>query len=85
MEGVGANWDDLSFLNGLPKTAVVCDLIYKPEKTMLLTVAESLGLKTQSGLAMLIYQALIAEEHFLGFPINRAEMAGQIKANLTTN
>ena len=40
----------------LPNQGMVCDLIYRPEKTRLLKDAEGEGLKTQNGVPMLVYQ-----------------------------
>lgn len=40
----------------LPQKGLVCDIIYKPAETRLLLEAEQAGLKTQNGLAMLVYQ-----------------------------
>jgi len=46
--------------------ATVFDIIYRPVNTLLLTKAKSRGLKTISGLSMLISQAIAAEEIWLG-------------------
>ncbi len=40
----------------LPHQGLVCDLIYRPEKTRLLKDAEGEGLKVQNGVPMLVYQ-----------------------------
>lgn len=82
MEGVQATWNDLQFLKKIPKTAVVCDLIYKPKKTKLIEEAEHLGLKTKNGLDMLIYQAIIADEYYIGTPVDRVAMFELAKKNL---
>ncbi len=44
----------------------VYDLIYNPEKTKLLQLAESKGLKNSNGLMMLLYQGMLAFEHWTG-------------------
>ena len=49
-------------LKTLPESAVVYDVIYNPKKTILLKLAENLGLETINGLDMLIYQAVSAQE-----------------------
>jgi shikimate dehydrogenase len=56
---LGMNEDDsLPFdLNFLSKGQSVIDLIYEPKKTALLTEAESLGVRTLNGVAMLLHQA----------------------------
>ncbi len=65
MEGVSDTWLDLSFLRLLPKDALVYDLLYRPPVTPLLQAAAELGLQTQNGLAMLIYQAILSDEIYL--------------------
>lgn len=45
---------------------VAVDLIYKPEKSGFLNIAESLGKKAVNGLAMLFYQAYYADCIFFG-------------------
>ena len=44
----------------------VADMIYNPDKTMFLKMAEKKGAKTINGLGMLIYQGIIAYELFTG-------------------
>lgn len=65
MTGQG-DFDDLTFLSRLPRNAVVCDLVYEPAETTLLKEARRLGLATMGGLPMLIHQAILAQEHYLG-------------------
>ncbi|MBV9990134.1 MAG: shikimate dehydrogenase [Alphaproteobacteria bacterium] len=50
----------------LPKTAVVCDIVYNPLHTPLLKQARGQGLKTVDGLGMLIHQAVPAFRAFYG-------------------
>ena len=71
MSGFGEDFDSLEFLKGMPAGAMVCDIIYNPPMTRLLIEAASLGLKTQNGLGMLIYQALLADELFLGRALDK--------------
>ncbi len=66
MTGVAHNFENLDFLAELPKDALVSDLIYSPRKTAFLKRAEELGRNTINGFGMLIYQALIADEIYLG-------------------
>ncbi|MGZ2255698.1 shikimate dehydrogenase [Roseobacter sp. A03A-229] len=53
-------------LDGLPKTAVVTDLVYTPLKTRLLQVAEDRGCVTVDGLGMLLHQAVPGFERWFG-------------------
>ncbi len=53
-------------LSRLPHLESVADVIYNPEKTTLILQAEMLGLKTVSGLYMLVSQARKAAEMFTG-------------------
>lgn len=53
-------------LSRLPHLESVVDVIYNPEKTALILQAEMLGLKTVSGLYMLVSQARKAAEMFTG-------------------
>lgn len=70
MSGCDGDFKDFNFLDVIPKTALVSDLIYNPYETNLLREAKERGLKTQNGLGMLIYQALVADEYFLGQKID---------------
>ena len=65
MHSVNKDFEDLSFINELPKGAVVSDLIYNPQKTTLLKKAEQLGYKTINGLGMLVFQAILADKIYL--------------------
>lgn len=49
----------------LPKKGFVSDLIYAPAKTALLQAAEAKGLTIHNGQGMLLYQAVIAYEHWI--------------------
>lgn len=57
---------EMNVLQTLPQDAVVYDVIYNPKKTVLLSNAEKLGLRTINGLDMLIYQAVSAQEIWFG-------------------
>lgn len=63
----GASPVDLKKLPGLESVA---DVIYNPEKTALIQQAKALGLKTISGLYMLVAQARKAAELFTGSSIS---------------
>ncbi len=73
MQGVGADFENLDFIEKLPRSACVCDLIYAPPKTTLLKNAEARGLKTLNGLPMLIWQAFYAFEIFFGIMPAKAD------------
>ena len=53
-------------LETLSRDAVVYDVIYNPKKTVLIKAAEKLGLRTITGLDMLIFQAVAAQELWFG-------------------
>lgn len=48
------------------KSTTAADLIYNPEKTVFLQHAEAAGAAIVNGLGMLIFQGLLAFEHFTG-------------------
>ncbi|HSH35083.1 shikimate dehydrogenase, partial [Schnuerera sp.] len=49
-------------LNGFSNKVIVYDIIYNPQKTMLLELAEKRGYYTINGLSMLINQALYSQQ-----------------------
>ena len=53
-------------LETLRSDAVVYDVIYNPKKTLLIKAAEKLNLRTITGLDMLIFQAVAAQELWFG-------------------
>jgi len=75
MEGCPHQFEDFSFLDALPAGAGVFDLIYHPAETELLAQARRRGLNVLSGMPMLVYQAVLALEHFLDRPLDRKKMA----------
>ena len=81
MEGTGADFEDLSFVEALRLGAAVCDAVYAPLETRLLKTARTRGLRTMNGLGMLVGQAVLALEHFAGAPIDREKAkAAALKA-----
>lgn len=72
MAGTGTEFEDLSFVDALPREAAVCDAIYAPLETALLKRAGARGLKNMNGLGMLVGQAVLALEKFVGEPIDRS-------------
>ena len=75
MEGCPGQFGDFSFLDALPGGAAVYDLIYHPAETRLLAQARRRGLEGRNGLSMLIWQGVLALEHFLDRPLDREKMA----------
>ena len=53
-------------LEPLPKSAVICDIVYNPLETPLLVRAKKAGFKTIDGLGMLMHQAVPAFAAFYG-------------------
>ena len=53
-------------LESLERDVVVYDVIYNPKKTVLIKDAQAIGLRTITGLDMLIYQAVAAQEIWFG-------------------
>ncbi len=53
-------------LSALPATAIVADIVYIPLKTPLIIQAENRGLRTVTGLGMLLHQAVIGFEKWFG-------------------
>lgn len=64
MHGCG-EFESLDFLENLPYNAFVSDLIYNPAQTKFLKRAKELGHKTDNGLSMLIFQAIVSQEYYL--------------------
>lgn len=65
MAGQG-QFGDFGFLQALPPTCLVSDLIYHPAPTELLRRAAARGLAAMDGFPLLIHQAILALEHFSG-------------------
>jgi shikimate dehydrogenase len=71
---------DLSFL---PDTALVSDIVYAPLETELLQAARRRGLRTSSGLGMLLHQAAPGFAHWFGVtPEVTAELRALIAADV---
>ncbi len=82
MEGCPDQFRAFSFLDALPPSAGVFDLIYYPAETALLWEARRRGLPAQNGLPMLIHQAIFALEHFLDRELDHGEMARVVERAL---
>jgi len=70
MAGTESRFADLSFVDALSPTAVVCDAIYAPPETALLRGARETGRPAMNGMGMLLHQAILALEHFTGEPLD---------------
>ena len=75
MKGCPGQFEDLLFLDALPRGAAVYDLIYHPAETELLRQARRRGLAAVGGLSMLVWQAVLALEYFLDRPLDREKLA----------
>lgn len=68
-------------LSNFKKLEFVGDLIYNPFKTAILLQAERMGIKTENGLSMLVYQAIRASYHFTG--VDFSSLFGEIYSTLS--
>lgn len=82
MEGCPRQFEGFSFLDALPPHGAVFDLIYHPAETELLAQARRRGLRAMNGLPILVWQAVLALEHFLNRPLDRGAMAAAASAAL---
>ena len=85
MTGTGVDFEDLSFLRALKADAGVFDLIYSPARTRLLIEAERLGHPVANGLGMLVWQGVLALEHFANKKLDGAAMAAAARQALEGN
>ncbi len=53
-------FSDIGFISLLPSHAIVCDMVYNPADTELLTAAKMAGLAVMPGLSMLLWQGVAA-------------------------
>ncbi len=67
-------------LDGFPCCEAVVDLIYNPLRTRLLQEAQSRGMKTANGLAMLVAQGYRAAEIFLGETLEEAWIEQSVRS-----
>lgn len=70
-------------LRPLPPTAVVCDIVYVPLETRLLSAAAARGLRCVDGLGMLLHQGVMGFEKWFGVrPAVTAELRALIEADI---
>jgi shikimate dehydrogenase len=65
-QGMGSDVGPYIDLTSLKTTAIVCDIVYVPLKTRLIEQAEARGLRTVTGLGMLLHQAVAGFELWFG-------------------
>jgi shikimate dehydrogenase len=83
MSGTNARFTSLDFLGAMTESAFVCDLVYNPPVTALLRRASELGLVSLNGMSMLICQAILADELFLGRTLDRPALHKAVRDKLT--
>lgn len=64
----------------ISRAGFVFDVIYNPRKTLLMETAEKHGIKAVGGMAMLVYQAAVAHEIWVGKTYTDEEINGVIAA-----
>lgn len=81
---VGMKEDDplLITKSMLHKDLFVYDLIYNPVNTKLLELAQDHGLRCRNGLKMLLYQGVLAFEHWLGIDAPQDVMYEALKGEI---
>lgn len=78
-----ATADDLPCEPGLLRPGqVVADLVYHPLRTAWLRAAEDVGARTVDGLGMLVHQAVLQQERWLGVRPDPAAMRAAAEAEL---
>ena len=80
--GMTEEFPFLDFVEFLSRDTAVCDLIYSPPETALLRAARTLGHPTMNGQGMLIWQAVLSLEYFLGRKLDRDKMLHAARAAL---
>ncbi len=83
--GLFPNVEAMSAVNlrGAPAGLVVCDAVFNPAETMLLSHAKAFGLKTLDGLSMLVYQGVIGFEIWTGQKAPEKVMKDALSRELT--
>lgn len=75
-------FETLDFVDALPSGAPVCDLIYHPPETALMSRAGAQGHPVMNGLPLLIQQAILALEHFAQVEIDVKKVFPKVCAAL---
>ena len=81
---LGLNDGDLSpiILEGFPSSTKVYDMIYNPPETLLLKQARSMGMQSENGLSMLVYQAVRSLEIWTKEKVSAEAMFSAARATL---
>ncbi len=66
-------------ITAFPRLSAVFDCVYNPQKTRLVKEARTAGIKADTGLSMLVEQALLAEDIWLGIKHTEEESEELIK------
>ncbi|MGI5900522.1 MAG: shikimate kinase [Christensenellales bacterium] len=83
MSGIGGGLGDMAeVFKALPASALVCDMVYSPPVTSLMSQAEKLGLETMNGLSMLIYQAILADEIYFNIKLDKKEFYKKVISSI---
>ncbi|MCL2137001.1 MAG: shikimate dehydrogenase [Coriobacteriia bacterium] len=83
MHSYADDFEQLGFVQALPAKSLVFDLVYQPPQTSLLKAAAQRGLQTQNGIAMLIYQAILADELYLERKLDRLALYKKVENIIT--
>ena len=83
---VGMKETDLCLVNEemLHKNLLVYDVIYNPQETKLLKLANRIGARTCNGLGMLLYQGLLSFEHWIGKKAPQEVMWEALSSQIST-
>ena len=65
MSETGVDFTGFTFMDAMPKNALVYDCVYVPAETSLIKEARSRGLGAENGLSMLVWQGLMSDVYFL--------------------
>lgn len=79
--GMHPNMDNCAWPEGipLPEHACIYDVVYNPIETKLLKIAKNSGLPCRNGLGMLVEQAALSFERWMGFSPSRSQMMEAVR------
>lgn len=82
MKTRGADFTDFEFINKFQNNTFICDIVYSQKATRLILAAEAMGYNTMGGLEMLVEQALVADNLFMGVEIGRKKARKKVEEHL---